>query len=56
MKLDRLRRAKIVCSPSYADFRPNTNAVILFDMGHTQSGEYIQEEWGKVGNPKLESG
>jgi hypothetical protein len=38
------------------DFRPETNAVILLDMGHTLRGEHIQEELGKVGNPKLESG
>jgi hypothetical protein len=32
-KLVRLRRPKIACSPSYADYRPKTNAVILLDMG-----------------------
>jgi hypothetical protein len=37
------------------DFRLKTNAVILLNMGHTLRGEHIQEEWGKVGNPKLES-
>jgi hypothetical protein len=37
------------------DIRPKTNAVILLDMGHTLRGEYVQEEQGKVGNPKLES-
>jgi hypothetical protein len=54
LKLARLR-SKSVCSPSYVDFRPKTNAVILLDMGHTLRGEHIQEELGKVGNPKLES-
>jgi hypothetical protein len=44
VKLARLRRPKIVCSPSYVDFRPKTNAVILLDMGYTLRGEYIQEE------------
>jgi hypothetical protein len=34
VKLVRLRRPKIVCSPSYADYRTKTNAVILLDMGH----------------------
>jgi hypothetical protein len=33
----RLRKPKIICSPVYADYRPNTNAVIL--LGHTQRGE-----------------
>jgi hypothetical protein len=32
-----------------------TNAVILLDMGHTLRGKRIWEEWGEVGNPKLES-
>jgi hypothetical protein len=31
-------------SPSYADFRPKTSAVILLDMGHMLRGEHIQEE------------
>jgi hypothetical protein len=30
---DRLRRPKITCSPSFVDYRPKTNAVILLDMG-----------------------
>jgi hypothetical protein len=44
MKLVRLRRPKIVCSPSYVDYRPKTNAVILLDMGHTLRGKCVQEE------------
>jgi hypothetical protein len=32
--LARLRRPKIVCSPSYADCRPETNPAILWDTGH----------------------
>jgi hypothetical protein len=35
---------EIICSPSYADFRPKTNAVMSLDMGHTLRGEHIQEE------------
>jgi hypothetical protein len=50
VKIARLRRPKIICSPSYVDFRPKTNAVILLDMGHMLRGEI-----GKVGNPKFES-
>jgi hypothetical protein len=34
LKLARLRRPKIACSPLYADYRPKANAVILLDMGH----------------------
>jgi hypothetical protein len=37
VKLVRLRRPKITCSPSYVDYRPKANAVILLDMGHTKS-------------------
>jgi hypothetical protein len=44
LKLGRLRRPKIVCSPSYVDYTPKTNAVILLDMGHVLRGECIQEE------------
>jgi hypothetical protein len=40
----RLRRPKIICSPSYVDFRPKTNAVILLDIGHTLKGEHAQEK------------
>jgi hypothetical protein len=43
-RLARLRRPKIVCSPSFADYRPKTNAVILLDVGHTLRGECTQEE------------
>jgi hypothetical protein len=46
MKLDNIilsevsqaQKAKNSCSPSYVDFRPKTNAVILLDMGHTLRG------------------
>jgi hypothetical protein len=48
-----LRRPKIICSPSYAVFRSRAKAAMLLDLGHTLRGEHIQEEWGKVGNPKL---
>jgi hypothetical protein len=44
VKLARLRKPKIVCSPSYEDFRPKTNAVILLDMVHLLRGELIEEE------------
>jgi hypothetical protein len=44
VKLARLRRPKIACSPSYADHRPKTNAVILLDMGHMLRGDSALEE------------
>jgi hypothetical protein len=43
-----LRRPKITCSPSYAEYRPKTNAVILLDMGHTHTkGRLRMREIGK---------
>jgi hypothetical protein len=52
VKLARLRRPKITCSPSCADYRPKTNAELLLGMGHTLRGESIQEEQGKGWKPK----
>jgi hypothetical protein len=54
-RLARLRRPKIVCSPSNVDFRFRANTAILFDLGHILSGVHIPEVWGLVGNPKHES-
>jgi hypothetical protein len=48
MKLVRLRRPKATCSPSYADYRPTTNAAILLDTGHTK-GKLCK---GKIGQGK----
>jgi hypothetical protein len=57
VKLARLKRPKIVCSPSYADFRPKTNAVVLLDMGHTLRGEHMfRRNRERERNLKLESG
>jgi hypothetical protein len=42
--LGRLRRPKIACSPSYVDYRPNPNTVILLDMGQTLRGEHTWEK------------
>jgi hypothetical protein len=44
VKLARLKRPKIACSPSSADYRPKTNATILLDMGHRLRGECEWEE------------
>jgi hypothetical protein len=38
------QKAKNCYSPSYVDFRPKTNAIILLDMGHMLRGEHIHEE------------
>jgi hypothetical protein len=46
MRLARLRKPKIMCSPSYADFRYRAKVVMLLDLGHMLRGEYIREEWG----------
>jgi hypothetical protein len=47
VKLARLRRPKITCSPSYVDYRPKTNAVISLDMGHTLRGKPLMGGIGK---------
>jgi hypothetical protein len=41
--LSRLRRPKIACSPSYVDYRPKTNAVILLDKGVILKGDHSWE-------------
>jgi hypothetical protein len=47
---------KISCSPSYVDYRPKTNVLILLDMGHTLRGERVQDEYTeREGNLNLES-
>jgi hypothetical protein len=51
VKLARVRRPKIACSPSYADYRPKTNTVIL-DLGHTLREVQAREEEGKGRKPK----
>jgi hypothetical protein len=38
-KLARVRRQKSTWSPSFADYRPKANAVILLDVGYTLRGE-----------------
>jgi hypothetical protein len=45
-RLAKLRRAKIICSPSYVDFRSRANAAMLLDFGHMLKGEHIWEVWG----------
>jgi hypothetical protein len=43
-KVSQLRKPKLASSPSYEDYRPKTNAVILLDMGHTLRGEHAWEK------------
>jgi hypothetical protein len=38
-EISQAQKAKIACSPSYADYILETNAVILLDMDHTLRGE-----------------
>jgi hypothetical protein len=40
VRLARLRRPKIVSSPSYADFRSRANIAMWLDLGHTTRGEH----------------
>jgi hypothetical protein len=52
VRFTRLRRPKIVCSPSYVVFRSRANTTMLLDFGHTVRGEHIQEVWGIGRKPK----
>jgi hypothetical protein len=45
-EVSRLRRPKILCCSSYADFKSRAKAVMKLDWGHTLRGEHIREEWG----------
>jgi hypothetical protein len=36
----------------YIDYRPETKAVILLDMGHTLRGVHAREKLGKGRKPK----
>jgi hypothetical protein len=51
-RLARLRRPKIVCSPSYADFRSRANAAMWLDLYHMTREEHIWEIWEQVEKPK----
>jgi hypothetical protein len=42
-EVSQARRAKIVCSTSYADFRSRANAAMWLDLDHMTRGEPIQE-------------
>jgi hypothetical protein len=55
VKLARLRSPKIICSLSYADYRPKTIAVIL-DMGHTLRENTYGRNRERKGNLKLDYG
>jgi hypothetical protein len=37
------QKTKIVCSPSYSDFRSRANVAMLLDLGHMTRGEHIRE-------------
>jgi hypothetical protein len=54
VKLVRLRRPKVSCSPSYVDCRPKTNAAILRNMDHTKGRRCPGGIRAKEGNQKLE--
>jgi hypothetical protein len=43
-EVSQAQQAKKPCSPSYTDYRPKTNVVILLDNGHTLREEHTWEE------------
>jgi hypothetical protein len=42
-EVSRLRRPKILCSPSYVDFKSRANAAIWLDLDQNKRGEHIRE-------------
>jgi hypothetical protein len=54
VKLARLRRPKISCSPSYADYRPKTNPVIILNVSHTLRENVHWKNREREGNLKLQ--
>jgi hypothetical protein len=42
-KVIQAQKIKIVCSPSYVDFRSRANAAMWLDLDHKTMGEHIQE-------------
>jgi hypothetical protein len=53
--LARLRRPKIICPPSYADFRSRANTAMWFDVGHIIRRKHTREVWGYIRNSKHDS-
>jgi hypothetical protein len=53
VKLVRLRKPKIVCSPSDAVFRSRAKEVIFLDLGHMLRGEHITGRMGVSRKPKI---
>jgi hypothetical protein len=51
-----LKSPQITCSPSYADYRPKTNAVILLDTRHRLRGTHARRNREREGNQKFECG
>jgi hypothetical protein len=45
-EVSQAQKTKILCSPSYADFRSRANAAMWLDLGHMIRGEHIREVWG----------
>jgi hypothetical protein len=45
-RLARPRRPKIICSPSYADFRSRANTIRGLDFDHMMRWEHTRIVWG----------
>jgi hypothetical protein len=47
-EVSQAQKTKIVCSPSYADFRSAyANTAMLLDLGYFLRGEHIRDVWGR---------
>jgi hypothetical protein len=43
-EVSQAQKTKTHISPSYVDYNPKTNGIILLDMGHTLRGEHAWEK------------
>jgi hypothetical protein len=43
-EVSQVQKPKIVCSPSYVDFRSRANIVMLLDLDHMTRGEHLWED------------
>jgi hypothetical protein len=45
-EVSQAQKTKIVCFPSYVDFRSRANTAMWLDLGHMTRVEHIWEVWG----------
>jgi hypothetical protein len=53
-EVSQAQKQNIICSPSYADYRSKTNAIILLNMCHTLRENMHRRNRERKGNLKLD--